>query len=168
MVALGLALAGCGAEPPAAAPPAAEPPAAAPAPPASAGQGPVNTLERLRTLARAKRLGPELAGLPDLTPGLSVADRAAIVARLKPCHTRDDSRATQAPVRLVAGFDAQGIVRHVALADPNDPDAANPPIERQAWIAQAMRAVVAPECNPLPLPPGVLGRPGRINLRFSR
>ena len=31
----------------------------------------------------------------------------------------------------------------------------------------SLRAVASPECSPLPLPPGVLGRPGRINLRFS-
>jgi len=127
------------------------------------------TLERLRALQNPgrARLRVELAGIEDVTARLSPAEQQAIAARLRPCHTRDDPQRPQAPVRLIAVFDAEGTVRRVLLSDPDGPDGANVPPERAGWIARAMRAVEAPECNPLPLPPGVLGRPGRINLRFS-
>ncbi len=156
---LGLVLGGCAAETP-----------ISPAPlPAPAEQRPMGTMERLRALqypGRA-RLRAELAGIDDVTARLSMAEQQAIGARLRACPTRDDSRPPQEPVRLIAVFDAQGAVQRALLADPDGPDGMNPPPERAAWIARAVRAVASPECNPLPLPPGVLGRPGRINLRIS-
>ena len=153
-----LLLAGCAAEAPSA--PAVPPPAA---------PGLVSTLERLRALQNPgrARLQAELAGIDDASPHLSSAEQQAIATRLRPCHPRDDSQRPQAPVRLIAVFDAQGVVQRAVLADPDGPDGKNPPPERAAWIVRAMRAVASPECSPLPLPPGVLGRPGRINLRFS-
>ncbi len=156
---LGLALAGC----------AAEVPGGTAAPPVPREQALHDLMERLAvaTPRRQEQARRELASLEDVTWRLSPTEQAAIAARLKECHSREDHQAAQAPVRLVAGFDAQGEVRQVVLADPDGPDATSPSPERRVWIRRLMHAVVMPKCNPLPLPPGVLGRPGRINLRFS-
>lgn len=152
-----LVVAGCAAETPV----SSAPPPAAPAL--------ESTLERLRALQNPGRaqLQTQVAGIDDVTARLSAAEQQAIVTRLHTCLTRDDPQRQQEPVRLIAVFDAQGTVQQALLADPDGPDGKNPPPERAAWIARAMRAVASPNCNPLPLPPGVLGRPGRINLRFS-
>ena len=147
---------------------AAEAPSAPTVPPSDTAEM-WSTLQRLRDLQNPgrARLRAELAGIDDVTARLSMAEQQSIATRLRPCHTRDESQPPQAPVRLIAVFDALGMVRQALLADPDGPDGRNPPPERAAWIVRATRAVASPECNPLPLPPGVLGRPGRINLRVS-
>jgi hypothetical protein len=129
----------------------------------------MGTMERLRALQRGAPVQPrpELAGIEDVTTRLSQAEHAAISARLRECSTRDDSQAGQAPLRLAVIFDALGTTRVVELIDPVGPDGTNAPPQRRIWIERAVRAVRSPKCNPLPLPPGVLGRPGRINLRVS-
>lgn len=164
-IGLAAVLAGCApggrvAEPPAAAGPAAQ---------ATPRDHPLmNTLERLRALQRQERghAMADLAVLEDVTPRLTDAERLAIADRLRACYTRDPV-APQQPVRLVAAFDAEGRVHRVALADPAEPGASRENAARRDGIGRAIRAVVSPACNPIPLPSAVLGRPGRINLRFS-
>lgn len=162
---LAVALAGCApggqvAETPAAASPAAQ---ATPRDHAL-----MSTLERLRAFQRQARVHAlaDLAVLEDVTPRLTDAERLAIADRLRACHTRDPG-APQPPVRLVAAFDAEGRLHRVALADPAEPGASRENAARRAGIGRAIRAVVSPACNLIPLPSTVLGSPGRITLRFS-
>jgi outer membrane biosynthesis protein TonB len=149
--------------------------------PAPNSQALDNTLEKLRQLAEQKqapksRYNPQAGGAPNGggnplgndTAALSMAQRGAIGDHVRPCWNTDPGMLDldKMQVMLTVTTDANGVARAAVVA-PDDLGrvAANPRL--RVFSERAIRAVLAPQCANLPLPPAMLGKTNVLTFRFS-
>lgn len=172
------------------------PPPAPPAPPApvspttqphptpnatAMSQTVLNTLDKLRSMnlnqkAPSSRYNPQQGGAPDAggqktgdaTSRLTTAQRGAIGDKVRACWTIDSGAqgVQQLSVILKVTTDATGVVRAAQVA-PADQGRVNANPVLQAFAMRAANAAMDYKCNPLPLPPSLLGATHTFTFRFS-
>jgi hypothetical protein len=142
----------------------------------------LNTLDKLRSMnlhqqRPTARYNPLQGGAPDAggsrtssdqTSTLTAAQRGAIGDKVRACWTIDSGAqgVQQLSVILKVTTDATGTVRLANVAPADQGRVAGNPV-LQAFAERAVRAVLDYHCNPLPLPPSLLGAPQTFTFRFS-
>jgi hypothetical protein len=138
-----------------------------------------NTLEKLRAQQQQTQppnahANPERGGAPnpggnpngDITSQLSGEQRGQIGDKVRECWTKDPGalELEKMSVMLTVTVDAAGTARAAAVAVEDDGRLADPRF--RAFSERAIRAVLAPRCATLPLPPEQLGHVNQLTFRF--
>ncbi len=125
-----------------------------------------NTLERLRQQnAAPRRIVPAgVLMVHDVTGALPYGDRLQIAQHLLGCLA-GDTLPPGTVMYAIALFDPQGMMEQMLIHDP--PGSSPPDAGQRAAVARSLTSLNSSQCRKLPLPDAVLGKPGRISLRFT-
>lgn len=144
-------------------------------------QSVLNTLDKLRSMNQhqqkpTSRYNPAQGGavdaggqrVGDSTSLLTQAQRGAIGDKVRACWTIDSGAqgVQQMSVILKVTTDATGTVRAAQVAPQDQARVDANPVLR-AFAMRAVNATLDYKCNPLPLPPSLLGATRTFTFRFS-